>query len=102
MMRWFDSVSQVSLLLPFFLVAAASGKPPAESISVSPPQDGQVSYHRDVRPLLQTHCVGCHQPAKASGDYVLTSVAKMVLEGESGSAAIVPGEPGSNVLSLNS
>ena len=28
----------------------------------APPADGTVTYHRDIRPMLQTRCVGCHSP----------------------------------------
>jgi len=52
-----------------------------------------VSYHAQVRPILQAHCHGCHQPAKAGGDYVMTDFAALLRGGESGSAAIVPGKP---------
>ena len=31
-----------------------------------------VSFHKEIRPLLQSRCAGCHQPAKAKGDYVMT------------------------------
>ena len=27
----------------------------------------KVSYDKQVRPILQSHCQGCHQPAKAGG-----------------------------------
>jgi len=27
-----------------------------------------VSFHKEVRPLFQANCNGCHQPAKAKGD----------------------------------
>ena len=32
-----------------------------------------VSFYRQVRPLLQRTCSGCHQPAKASGKLLLTN-----------------------------
>ena len=49
-----------------------------------------VSYERQIRPIFQAHCQGCHQPAKASGEYVMTSFAQLVDGGESGRPAIVP------------
>ena len=57
-----------------------------------------VSFHRDVFPLLQTHCFGCHQAAKASGDYVMTTFQQLLAGGESGSAAVVPGKPDESYL----
>ncbi len=41
-----------------------------------------LSFVRDIQPLLQARCVGCHQPAKASGEYVMTSFAKLLAGGE--------------------
>ena len=32
-----------------------------------------VSFYRQVRPILQRHCSGCHFPAKKSGKLLLTS-----------------------------
>jgi WD40 repeat protein len=59
---------------------------------------GAVSYFRDVRPILQVHCLGCHQPAKAGGMYVMTTIAGMLKGGESESAAVVPGKPDESFL----
>ena len=35
----------------------------------------QVSFYRDIRPIFQDRCQGCHQPAKALGGLVMTSYA---------------------------
>ncbi len=51
-----------------------------------------VSYYKHIRPVFQAKCQGCHQPAKAKSDYIMTEVAALVAGGESG-AAIVPGKP---------
>jgi len=60
-----------------------------------------VSYYRQVRPLFQAHCQGCHQPAKPQGEYVMTSFAQLLKGGESGEAAIVPGQiTKSNLIAL--
>ncbi|TWT39488.1 WD40 repeat domain-containing protein [Blastopirellula retiformator] len=61
-------------------------------------EDRQVSYYRDVRPIFQAHCQGCHQPAKQGGDYVMTNFAQLIAGGESGEAAIVPGQPADSSL----
>jgi WD40 repeat protein len=58
---------------------------------------GPVSYHREVAPLLQRHCYGCHHPGKLKGDVDLTSVALMQKGGKHG-AAVVPGAPATSVL----
>ena len=61
----------------------------------------KVSYFREVRPVLQERCEGCHQPAKRSGEYVMTPFAALVKGGESDDAAIVPGKPeASNLVKM--
>lgn len=57
------------------------------------PAAGPVSFHKQIRPILQANCFGCHQPAKARGDYIMTSFDKLVSGGESGKAAIVAKHP---------
>ena len=49
-----------------------------------------VSYFRDIRPIFQAQCHGCHQPAKASGGYVMTVTDALRKGGESGTPAITP------------
>ncbi len=51
-----------------------------------------VSYYKQIRPLFQAHCHGCHQPAKDKGGYVMTTHARL-LEGGDEDVAIVPGKP---------
>lgn len=51
-----------------------------------------VSYSKEIKPLLQRHCQGCHQPAKKGGDLLLTGYASLVKGGESGPGLIV-GKP---------
>lgn len=57
-----------------------------------------VSYWNDIRPIMQASCQGCHQPAKAKGDYVLTDVLRMIKGGESGEPVIVAKKPDSSFL----
>jgi WD40 repeat protein/mono/diheme cytochrome c family protein len=52
-----------------------------------------VSYFKDVKPIFQVHCLGCHQPAKAMGEFVMSDLPTMFKGGESGEAAVVPGKP---------
>jgi WD40 repeat protein len=60
-----------------------------------------VSYARDVLPILQANCHGCHQPAKTSGGMEMTAFNRLVAGGESGAPAIVPGKPDeSNLVAL--
>lgn len=57
-----------------------------------------LSYHKDVKPLLQAHCIGCHQPAKSSGDYDMTDLKQLFTGGQSGLAAITPKDPDNSYL----
>jgi WD40 repeat protein/mono/diheme cytochrome c family protein len=57
-----------------------------------------VSYHRQIRPIFQARCQGCHQPAKLEGGFVMTEVPRMFAAGDSGSAGIVPGKPAESML----
>lgn len=51
--------------------------------------DGPVRYERDVAPLLKTHCVKCHGPAKQEGKLNLSSPAGIARGGKNG-AAVAP------------
>ncbi|MBM4090504.1 MAG: DUF1553 domain-containing protein [Planctomycetes bacterium] len=59
---------------------------------------GEISYYKQVLPIFQTHCQGCHQPAKPGGDYVMTTFDRLLAGGESGEKAIVPGQPDKSYL----
>jgi WD40 repeat protein len=52
-----------------------------------------VSYYHQVRPIFQARCHGCHQPAKTSGEFVMTEFPRLLTGGESEEPAIVPGKP---------
>jgi DNA-binding beta-propeller fold protein YncE len=57
-----------------------------------------VSFHKQILPILREHCQGCHQPAIAKGQYVMTDFAGLLKGGETGDAAIVPGKPDESPL----
>lgn len=63
-----------------------------------PAGNESISFDRQIRPILQAHCHGCHQPAKASGDYVMTRFDALTRGGESEEPAIVPGDPDGSYL----
>ncbi len=58
----------------------------------APTDPAAISYYRDIRPIFQARCQGCHQPAKAGGEYVMTTFERLLRGGESETPAIVPGE----------
>src|SRR4051812_29929934 len=58
----------------------------------------KVSYDKQIRPIFQAHCQGCHQPAKPGGGYVMTAFDRLLAGGESKEAAIVPKKAGESLL----
>jgi len=79
-MRWFASCFALTAALPAFA------------------QEAKVSFYKDVRPILQQNCQGCHQPAKAQGGYVMTEHAAMLKAGDSSKPGVVPGKPAESYL----
>src|SRR5687768_13915599 len=79
------------LLIALTAAAAVAEEPKNNTAS-------EVSYSRQIQPIFRTHCQGCHQPAKRGGDYVMTSFDTLLKGGESGEAAIVPGDPAKSEL----
>src|SRR5438552_8544915 len=73
-------------LVPAHSHAAASKAPGAKPAA-------SVSYYRDIRPILQANCQGCHQPAKNKGGYVMTEFKRLLSGGDNEGAAIVPKHP---------
>ena len=64
-----------------------------------PDNSGPVSYYEQIRPIFQARCQGCHQPAKAKGDYIMTQFGQLLKGGKSAEKGIIPGKPaGSSVL----
>ncbi|ADB17053.1 Planctomycete cytochrome C [Pirellula staleyi DSM 6068] len=76
-----------------------SGIADAARAADEPAAAEKVSYFRQVLPIFRTkNCIGCHQPAKRGGEYVMTSFADLLKGGESGDAAIVAGSPDKSYL----
>src|SRR5262249_19758057 len=81
-------------LLVIFLSSALSGYlSAAEPGGEKAAEPSAVSYYRDIRPIFVQNCQGCHQPAKGSGGYVMTSHATLLKKGDSDEAGIAPGKP---------
>jgi len=75
------------------------------SISFAADEDGEVnaepkpvSFYKDIRPIFQASCQGCHQPAKAKGDYIMTDFAMLMAGPKGEDAAIIPGKPDESLL----
>ena len=80
------------------LASAAVGLSTAIVNGAEPASATKVSFHKQIKPLFQAHCQGCHQPAKQGGGYEMTSFSRLLKGGESGSAAVVAGKPAASYL----
>ncbi|MDA0587004.1 MAG: hypothetical protein O2820_03595 [Planctomycetota bacterium] len=58
----------------------------------------EVSFMRDVAPILNRRCTGCHGSRKTEGDYRLHSFKNLKTAGESDETPVVPGKPGESEL----
>ncbi len=56
------------------------------------------SFGRDILPMLQEHCAGCHREGKAKGDVILTSHASILAGIEGTDPIVVPGDVGASLL----
>jgi len=90
------------LLLTFVIVAIAGhfswNEANAEDVEPTGEHAADVSFARDIQPIFQANCQGCHQPAKRGGEYVMTSYESLLAGGESETAAIIPGKPDDSEL----
>lgn len=83
-------------LLAVVLVVISSATSIALADEAKVPAD-RVSYYRNVRPILQRHCSGCHQPAKAGGKLQIVSFESFQKGGENG-ASFVAGKPDESLI----
>jgi WD40 repeat protein len=93
------SLSRIAPLFTLLTVAGVAFAAPPKKEDEDP--NAPISYYKKIRPIFQASCQGCHQPAKAKGDYIMTDFAKLLEGGESakeGERAIVPGQPEKSLL----
>ncbi len=86
---------------PFLLLSGGLLVLPASLAAAPEPEakrDTPVSYYKEVRPLFQQHCQGCHQPAKPLGGYVMTGHAELLKKGDRELPGVVPGQPEKSFL----
>lgn len=66
-------------------------------VSVSGQEALPVDFSREIKPLLESACVNCHQADRAEGDLRLDTRA-FALEGGGSGPALVPGDPEASLL----
>src|SRR5450755_1607337 len=82
-MTWLRRITLASVLLLVPAVQAQEAK--------KAPVPETISYYKDVRAIIQQHCQGCHQPAKAQGGFVMTGYADLFKKTDNDLAGIVAG-----------
>jgi WD40 repeat protein/mono/diheme cytochrome c family protein len=85
----------IALIAALAVPALVAAQPPAKD---APKPGGPVSYYKDVRPIFQQHCQGCHQPAKPLGGFVMTSFADLFKAGDSELPGVVANKPHDSLL----
>src|ERR1700682_6010766 len=76
----------------FTLLLPASGQTAAKDTS------DKISYYKDVRPIFQQHCQGCHQPARAKGGFIMTGHADLFKKSEHYPTGIGAGQPDKSAI----
>ena len=87
MTRWSRGLAALLFLATIPLSLAVEG---AEAEAKPAAPGDKISFYKQIRPIFQANCQGCHQPAKAGGGYVMTSFDRLVAGGDSKAAAVVP------------
>lgn len=81
------SIAAILSSTSVFAAVSDTAAPPAKAATTKP-----VSFSKEVVPILQANCQGCHQPAKAGGKLDFTTFHGLLAEGESGIHAVVAGK----------
>src|SRR5437016_2891412 len=79
-----------------FQLAQGADKEKKKPVDISklPPalEKKDLSYDKDIKPILEKSCVKCHSGDKPKSKYRMDSRESTIKGGESGDAAIIPGK----------
>lgn len=75
-------------------LACGTGKPPAKVPAT------EVSFARDIRPVLDNSCVSCHSATNPGGSYSVESHSDLFAPGSDSAPNLVAGKPESSLLYL--
>lgn len=59
---------------------------------------GGIDFHKDIRPILESHCIECHGPKKQKSGLRLDKKSSAFQGGDSGKPAIVSGKSAESVI----
>lgn len=94
--RGVRALALLAAVLTMGLAPALRGAAPPKDNALDP--HAPVSYWKQIRPIFQASCQGCHQPARDKGGYVMTDFSRLLAGGDSGDKAVTPGEPTASAL----
>jgi WD40 repeat protein len=89
---------QLVAVFSLLLLGPLWGSPARSDEPAKDKEPEEVSYYRQVRPIFQQHCQGCHQPAKDQGGFVMTDHASLLKPGNSNKPGVVPGHAETSLL----
>jgi len=84
-------------MLSFLASSAGSFAADGDAANTAEPPAPPVSFYRQIRPILQRECAGCHQPSKQGGKLLLTSFDGLKAGGENGQG-FIPGKPDESLI----
>ncbi len=74
------------------LLGAEKKKTEWDAAKLAPASEKKgLTYEKDIKPLLEKSCVKCHSGEKPKSKYRMDGLASVIKGGESGDAAIIPG-----------
>jgi mono/diheme cytochrome c family protein len=80
-------------------IAKSAATAPAVAGNAAEHTATPVEFARDIQPLLERSCVGCHSGgARAKGGFQVTDRAALLQGGKRGEPAVVPGKPDASRL----
>ncbi|SRR6266511_984026 len=91
------SIAGTALFLSLSLFAADKKPVDVGKLPPAAKKDG-LTYEKDIKPLLEKACLKCHGPEKPKSKYRVDSREAMIKGGESGDAAIIPGNSANSPL----
>jgi len=91
-------ITVLTALMPVLIVANAADKKPDLSKLPPPSTKKDLTYAKDINPLLETSCLKCHGAEKPKSKYRVDSREALIKGGESEEAAVVPGKSDQSLI----
>ena len=96
-----DAPKKGATAKPDDAMAKPEAAPPASKAAA--PASGELSFRRDIAPILVANCVGCHSgngPGVRTGKYDMSTFEKLMAGGKRGKDDVVPGDSDSSRMIL--